>query len=322
MTLAMAAGGAAHAQPGRGPVRVPEGVKVERDIPYAGTANPRQTLDLYLPEKPAGGGPLPLVVNIHGGAFRMGDKGMGVGELMPLVASGDYALASINYRLSGEAKWPAQVHDCKAAIRWLRAQAPKLGIDPERIGVAGASAGGHLAAMLGTSAGVAELEGDLGGQVGTSSAVRCVVDQFGPADLLTQGDHPSRKNANDADSPESQLIGGALQENKEKARSASPTTHVTPDDPPFLIFHGTDDPLVPFAQSENLAARLREAGVDVTFVPVEGGGHGGFGNPEVARRIRTFLDRHLRGVEGGPIPATPIAAGAQGRGPRPGVPPA
>jgi dipeptidyl aminopeptidase/acylaminoacyl peptidase len=158
--------------------------------------------------------------------------------------------------------------------------------------------------MLGTSGGVAELEGDVGPYKGVSSRVVCVVDQFGPSDFLAMGgDHDS------PGSPESQLIGGALQENKDKARGASPITYVTRDDPPFLIFHGTKDPLVPFNQSERLAAALNEAGVSCLFVPVEGAGHGGFRSPEVMKRIRQFFDKHLRGQAVGTISAEPIPNG-------------
>jgi acetyl esterase/lipase len=174
-------------------------------IPYAATRNPRQTLDLLLPKTPKSDKPLPVVVNIHGGAFRMGDKSMGLREIADLVASGDYAGVTINYRLSGEAIWPAQIHDCKAAIRWIRANAAKYRLDPDRIGVIGASAGGHLVAMLGTSGGVAVLEGDLGPYKEASSKVQCVVDQFGPSDLLAMG------GTHDAPrSPESELIGGPV----------------------------------------------------------------------------------------------------------------
>jgi acetyl esterase/lipase len=268
---------------------VPDGVRVERDIPYAGTTNPRQTLDLYLPRSPVHSRPLPVVVNIHGGAFLMGDKSMGVHELLGFVAEGDYAVASINYRLSREATWPAQVHDCKAAIRWVRANAARYHIDPDRIGVIGASAGGHLAAMLGASGGVKDLEGDLGPHVGTGSTVRCVVDQFGPSDLLAMGGSHDEPR-----SPESLLIGGPLQEHPDRARSASPIAYISKDDPPFLILHGTLDPAVPFSQSERLAKALKAAGVECHFIPVQGAGHGGFRSPEVPGRIRQFLEKHLR----------------------------
>src|SRR6185312_4709411 len=202
--LAWSVAGSAQ-QPAGGPSSptLPEGVRVEKDISYAGTKNPRQTLDLLLPEAAKGGKPLPVIVNIHGGAFRAGDKSMGMRELADIVAGGDYAGATINYRLSGEATWPAQIHDCKAAIRWLRANAAKHGLDPDRIGVIGASAGGHLAAMLGLAGDVAALEGDVGPHTGVSSRVKCVVDQFGPSDLLAMGDYPSQIDHNAPDSPES-----------------------------------------------------------------------------------------------------------------------
>lgn len=289
-----AEGSAQQPASGSSPPALPQSVRIEKDVPYAGTKNPRQTLDLLLPRAPKGNRPLPLVVNIHGGAFRAGDKSMGVRELADLVEGGHYVVATINYRLSGEATWPAQIHDCKAAIRWLRANAARHGIDPDRIGVVGTSAGGHLAAMLGTGGGVAELEGDVGTHTDVSSRVTCVVDQFGPSDLLAMADHPSRIDHNAPDSPESRLIGGALPENKDKARAASPITYVSRDDPPFLILHGTEDPLVPLNQSERLAEALEAAGVPCYFARVVGGGHGQFRRPGVGVRIRQFLDKYLR----------------------------
>jgi acetyl esterase/lipase len=294
---------------------MPEDVRVEKDINYAGTRNLRQTLDLVRPRDAKGARPLPVVVIIHGGAFRAGDKSMGLREAAELARGGDYAAATINYRLSGEATWPAQIHDCKAAVRWVRANAAKYGLDPDRIGVMGASAGGHLAAMLGAGGGVAALEGDVGPHAGTDSRVRCVVDQFGPSDLPAMADYPSRIDHNAPDSPESELIGGALPEHKERARAASPITYVSRDDPPFLILHGTEDPLVPLNQSERLAGALRAAGVPCTFVKVVGAGHGGFRSPEVARRIRQFLERYLRDqpvgeVSDAPILRAPARAGA------------
>ncbi len=213
---------------------------------------------------------------------------MGASAIISLVSSGDYAGVSINYRLSGEAVWPSQIFDCKAAIRWVRAHATEYHLDPDRIGVIGGSAGGHLAAMLGTSVGVEALEGDVGTHKGLSTKVRCVVDEFGPSDLLAMGG-----NHDDANSPEALLIGGALQAHQDAARAASPITYVTRDDPPFLILHGDADPLVPFTQSERLSRALKSAGVDCTFIPVLGAGHGDFRNPEVFRRIHMFFDRHL-----------------------------
>ncbi len=287
--------------------QVPDSVITLRDIPYAGTDHPRQRLDLYLPKEPKGTS-LPLVVFIHGGAWQSGDKAGGAGRVIPFVRSGECAGASIGYRLSGDATWPAQIHDCKAAIRWLRGNAAKHGIDPERIAVIGSSAGGHLVAMLGTTGDVAALEGSLGEFDSESSRVSCVVNEFGPANLLTMGDFPSSIEHNAADSPESRMLGGAVQEHKDRAREASPQTHITADDAPFLILHGTEDPLVPYDQSVQFDRALRAAGVESLLVTIEGGGHGGFGSPEPAERVKAFLDRHLFGktVE---IATEPITAG-------------
>jgi acetyl esterase/lipase len=210
---------------------------------------------------------------------------------MPLVAPGDYVGVSVNYRLSGEATWPAQIHDCKAAIRWVRANADKYGIDPERIGVWGSSAGGHLVNMLGTSGDVVALEGD-GGTAGLSSRVTCVVAFCGPANLARaekfQGG--ARPSAVDL------LLGGPAEENQDKARQASPVTYASSDDPPFLLVHGTADKTVPFAQAETMYERLKAEGVDVQLVRIIGGGHG-IGGPEVEARVRAFLDKHLRGQD-------------------------
>lgn len=273
--------------------RVPEGVKKIADLDYAGTGNPRQALDLYLPEKPASEGPLPVVVFIHGGGWQNGDKSGGGGRVAPLVATGRFAGVSIGYRLSGESQWPAQIHDCKAAIRWIKAHASEHGLDPERIAVWGSSAGGHLVAMLGVSDGVAELEGTIGAHTDRNARVNCVVDFFGPADLLTMGG-----KHDDAASPESKLIGGAVQENPDKARSASPVTHVTADDAPFLIVHGDQDPAVPHDQSVALEKKLEAAGVPVILITVEGGEHGKKFGPSVEKAVTAYLGQQLIGEPG------------------------
>jgi acetyl esterase/lipase len=285
--------------------RFSDSIKAELDIPYAGTDNPRQRLDLYLPKVRKDDKPLPVVVYIHGGAWRAGDKRGGYGMVAPLVESGDFVGVSVGYRLTGEAIWPAQIHDCKAAIRWLRGNAKKYNFDPGRIGVTGTSAGGHLVAMLGTSGDVPELEGKLGDHLNESSRVQCVVDQFGPTDLLAMGG--SHNNPN---SPESKLVGGAVQESQEAARSASPTSYVSKNDPPFLFIHGTDDRVVPFHQSELLHAALNKVGVESVLIPVQGGGHGGFGTSEVTQRMRQFFDKHLRGTDVS-ISGDPIKSGGR-----------
>ena len=279
------------------PPRVPDSILAKSDIPYAGTDNPRQKLDLYLPKSPRSDKPLPVIVWIHGGAWLAGDKSSGIGQLSRFVGSGDYAGVSVAYRLTNEATWPAQIHDCKAAIRWIRGNAKEYNLDPERIGVWGSSAGGHLVAMLGTSGGVEALEGQLGEFTDKSSRVTCVVDFFGPSDLLAIGDYPSTIRHNAPDSPESRLVGGPLLEMKDAAASASPTTYVSADDPPFLIVHGDKDLTVPLNQSVRLNELLQKTGVDVTFMTIEGGGHGGFASDELNRRVRDFFEKHLRGKQ-------------------------
>ncbi len=278
----------------RSAANLPPGVKVERDIPYVANAGPRQMLDLYLPAK-APEKPLPLIIWIHGGAWSAGSK-----DGCPFVSlvNKGFAVASINYRLSQMAIWPAQIQDCKAAVRFLRANAAKYNLDPEHIGVGGGSAGGHLVAMLGTAGKAKELEGDLGNN-GVSSRVQAVCDLFGPTDLLKMGEQagPDSVMKHDApNSPESKLIGGPIQENKEKAKTANPITYVSKDSAPFLILHGDKDPLVPLGQSQLLEKALKDAGVEVTLKVIEGAGHGGrqFSTPEANDAIEAFFSKHLK----------------------------
>ncbi|MCA9267263.1 MAG: alpha/beta hydrolase [Planctomycetales bacterium] len=286
----------------RGPV---EGIDATRDIPYADTENPRQRLDLYLPRDRADEKPLPVVAFIHGGGWRAGDKAGGGRQLAPLVASGKYAGVSIGYRLSGEAQWPAQIHDCKAAIRWIRGNAEKYNLDADKIAVWGTSAGGHLVSVLGTTGDIEPLEGDLGKFTDHSSRVTAVVNFFGPSNFLTMGDHESRIDHNSPNSPEGLLIGGAIPDNQDKAKNVSPFFYVTKDDAPHLIAHGDKDPLVPYPQSVALDAALDEAGVPSTLIKMEGGGHG-FASAELNRRVAAFLGKYLRGeaaeISDEPIP--------------------
>ena len=278
----------------RKPPPLPEGIKALRNLLYAATENSRQTLDLFLPEKPKTNKPLPLLVFIHGGGWRNGNKESGLGRLVPYLKTGDYAGASINYRLTGEASWPAQIHDCKAAIRWLKGNSKKFGFDPARIAVWGTSAGGHLVAMLGVSGGVKALDGKLGKHLDQDSRVSCVVDFCGPTHLLSMGKFPGNIDHDAPNSPESQLVGGTLHENKKVANQASPMTYVTVDDAPTLIVHGMEDRTVPFNQAEIFHAALQKAGVKSEFLPMKGMGHG-LGGPEVEKRVRAFLESKLLG---------------------------
>jgi acetyl esterase/lipase len=266
---------------------------VYRDLVYVAGGHPRQKLDLYLPQAPgAGSRTLPLILWIHGGAFRMGSKE----DKVPLTyLDRGYAVASINYRLSQHALFPAQIEDCKSAVRWLRKHAVRFGLDSGRFAAWGESAGGHLAAMLGVCG--ERREFDLGENLEVSSRVAAVVDYFGPTDFLQMDAHrlPGGMVHDASDSPESELVGGAIQQNPQKAARANPVRYAGPSAPPFLIVHGDQDPLVPYHQSVLLASALKEAGAPVTFYTVKGGGHGGFTDPEVSRMTTEFIREHLYG---------------------------
>lgn len=267
---------------------LPKDTKKLRDVPYVTNGHERQKLDLYLP--PGATNPLPLIIWIHGGAWKAGSKENcpALGYLLQ-----GYAVASINYRLSQHAIFPAQIEDCKAAIRWLRAHAKEHNLNPDRFAAWGSSAGGHLVALLGTTGNVKGF--DVGEHLEFSSRVQAVVDFFGPTDFTQMSKHspPDSMNHDAPDSPESLLIGGAIQENKDKATKANPITYVSKDDPPFLIMHGDKDNLVPYRQSELLSDALKEAGVPATFKIIEGAGHG-FGGREVAQSVREFLAQQLK----------------------------
>ncbi len=274
------------------------------DQPYAGTENPRQRLDLYLPEVRTTDQPLPVIVYIHGGGWSGGDR-IEVGSSLGLmIAQGNYVGVSVGYRLSNEAKWPAQIHDCKAAIRWLRGHAREYHLDPDRIGVWGTSAGGHLVSLLGTSGGVEELEGDLGEFTGQSSRVACVVNFCGPQDfMLPLTYHNGQPDKRDA--AVEGLLGGDIVSKHDAAVEASPVTYITPDDPPMLTAHGTKDLRVAFIQAEKLDAELKKAGVSHVFIPVTNGGHS-FRSAELNQRMLQFFDLHLRGLKA-EIPVGPVA---------------
>lgn len=286
-------------EPATQPRWMPDSLQLVGDVPYAATDNPRQRLDLVVPRAEADG-PRPVVVFIHGGAWRAGDKRSGLRRLGKFAKTNHYAIASIGYRLTDEAQWPAQIHDCKAAIRWLRANASKYQLDADRIGVWGSSAGGHLVAVLGTSGDVPEMDGTLGPHTDVSSRVACVVDFFGPTDFLQMNRTAApgaRLDHDSARAPEALLIGGPIQQNKAKAATANPITYVSDDDSPFFIVHGTDDKLVPHNQSQLLVEALRQSSVPCSLLTIRGGGHGRGFPDEVGELVGQFFDHHLRGVE-------------------------
>ena len=273
--------------------RAQTNAQVIRNIEYARADGKSLLLDLYLPA--ANSSRLPVIVWVHGGGWATGDKGDG-GPAARMTERG-YAVASINYRLSWEARFPAQIEDCKAAIRWLRANASRHNLDVDRIGVWGSSAGGHLAALVGTSGDVRDLEGSLGNN-DQSSRVQAVIDWYGPADFLKMQSESLACSVIDHDSPvspEALLLGCPIQICKDRSRRASPVTYATADDPPFLIMHGTADCLVPPLQSRDLTDALEAAGVDATLKFIQGAGHGGdeFEQAENRKLVDDFFDRHL-----------------------------
>jgi len=278
-------------------------------------------LDLYLPQGSLP--PFPTLVYIHGGGWMEGSRRYCPGETFAehgyAVASVDYRLASMHAHCEPYNFFPAQIHDIKAAVRWLRLNASEYGLDPERFAAIGDSAGGHLSSLLGVSHGVEALQGEL--NAGASDAVQAVVDWYGPLDVLHQppevtfDDDPCqasftdlRKRYVDQDLGHfywayawGVFLGGSLKKEDvlERARRASPLTYVSSSAPPFLILHGAEDEMIPTSQSQLLADALRDAGVEVIFKVLEGKGHS-YGVPGVEvlpsflEPTLEFLDRHFK----------------------------
>ncbi|MGO9482800.1 MAG: alpha/beta hydrolase fold domain-containing protein, partial [Candidatus Kryptoniota bacterium] len=275
------------------------------DIPYA-TVSKAQQLDIYLPDE--GDGPFPVILSIHGGAFLGGDKRDG--EEIPMLEGlkRGYAVISINYRLSQEAKWPAQIYDCKAAVRWIRANAKKYKLDPDKIAAWGGSAGGQLSALLGTSGNVKSLEDSTLGNANQSSRVQAVIDWFGPTNFLTMDEqlkesgvaNPFRTST--PNSPASLLLGKNLEDVPELAKEADPDTYVSADAPPFFIQHGLEDNLVPYQGSILLARKLGKVlGYEKVFLELfPATGHEGpaFFTEDNVNRVFAFLDKYLKQQNG------------------------
>jgi acetyl esterase/lipase len=273
------------------------------DVPYA-FLSPAHRLDIYLPDE--ADGPFPVILSIHGGAFMECDKADG--QVMPMLEGlkRGYAVVAVNYRLSGEAKFPAQIHDVKAAVRWIRAEAARYGFDPSRIAAWGGSAGGYLATMLGVTSGVKELEDLSLGNAEQSSDVQCVVDWYGPTDFLKLDDwlnasgltpRPGMEH-NAPHSPESLLLGEQITKVPDLVKAANPETYITPATPPFFVQQGTTDTVIPVQCSINLAARLAQvAGSDtVQLELLEGADHADprFEAADNVQKVLDFLDKHLR----------------------------
>ncbi len=292
-------------------------VEIRRDVVYATVNGKALTLDVFVPKvRPKPGEIRPLVIWVHGGGWKEGDKEPCYALF--LVKHG-YAVASINYRLTGEATFPAQIWDCKAAVRFLRAKANEYGYDGGAIGVMGGSAGGHLAALMGTTNNHAELEGREGDFTEVSSNVQAVCDWFGATNLAVEyfnGKEFPREHVVPMDpekvlntdvntsTPKNELtdfLGGPPTRVMEKARLASPILQVSKDDPAFLVMHGDQDNVVPVYQSRMFVQKLKEAQVPVEYVEIPGAGHGGgqFVDAERVRVMQMFFDKYLRKIDAG-----------------------
>ncbi|MFD5536282.1 alpha/beta hydrolase fold domain-containing protein [Streptomyces canus] len=283
------------------PLRRADGSRHYPGISYATLPGYRPLkLDLWVPE---GEGPHPVVVFVHGGAWALGDRGdllpaQDTSAVIDLLLAADLAVASIDYRLSREATFPAQLHDTKSAVRYLRRHADQLGLDSSRTAVWGESAGAHLAALLALTADRVELAGNIG-VTGPDSTVVAAVGWYGIYDLAALPTFVLPPDitlpADTAQDLIEQLLGGVA--DPELAMPASPVTYVTAAAPPFLLIHGTADRLVPFEQSLLLEKSLLAHSAEVQLVPVDDADHGLFGAPELATLLQqtvAFLSTHLR----------------------------
>jgi acetyl esterase/lipase len=266
---------------------VPEGVAFEPDVEYARPGGEPLQLDLARPKD--GTGPFPAVVCIHGGGFRAGTR-HGYDGLCLKLAQHGYVAVTVSYRLAPKHPFPAAVHDVKAAVRWLRANAARYHIDPERIGATGGSAGGHLAQFLGVTADVRQFEGE-GGNAGQSSRVSCVVNYYGPSDF-------TRSYGKSVDAAEvlPLFLGGNLERERHRHILASPLYWVTPNAAPTLCVHGTEDKYVAHEQAVWLVERLKAADVEAELLTLEGAGHGFKGKDAEAaeKAMLAFFARHLK----------------------------
>lgn len=266
---------------------VPEGVVFERNLEYANPQGEHLQLNLAHPKESKGN--LPAILCIHGGGFRAGTRD-GYNGLCVKLAQRGFVAATVTYRLAPKYRFPAAVHDVKAAVRWLRAHRVEYGIDPAKVGVTGDSAGGHLAQFLGVTSGVKEFEGDLGNG-SESSAVNCVVNRYGPSDFTK-----SYGKSVDAAEVLPLFLGGNLEAARTEHIRASPLNWVTPDAAPTLLLHGTEDKYVAYEQATWMRDRLEACGVEVQLVTFQGAGHGFKGNDatRAEEALIAFFERKLK----------------------------
>jgi acetyl esterase/lipase len=265
-------------------------VHITRDLEYARAGDVPLKLDLYIPTNVT---TPPVVVWVHGGAWRGGSKNNP--SIQPLTEKG-YAVASVEYRLSPVAQFPAQIHDLKAAIRYLRGTAKDHGISADKIAISGGSAGGHLAALVGVTNGVKHLEGDLGNHKSQSSDIQAIVVFYGASNLTTILTQSTPHGVNMRVPALELLLGGQPESKPDLARLASPVFHVDKSDPPLLWYHGDQDPQMPVNQGLEMLGAYKKLNLPVTFEPVHGGSHGGrlFFTPEQFQQVADFLNSNLQ----------------------------
>ncbi len=280
-------------RPGGRDERLPRGMTAHKNLVYSSVGERELLVDLYVPSDAAK--PIPLVIWVHGGGWRNGSKD-GISRAHELMKRG-YAVASVDYRLSGEAVFPAAIEDTKAAVSFLRLNAKQYRLDPDRFGAWGSSAGGHLVALLGVTNDVNLFDTH---EVSSkaSSKVQAVCDWFGPTDFLRMNDFEGRIDHDAPGSQESEFIGAPIQQNPDKVARANPITYVDESDPPFLIMHGDADQSVPYNQSELLYAALQKAGVESSLYKVVNGGHGFRGAVDSAEKLvgmaADFFDQQFK----------------------------
>ena len=277
------------------PPRVPDDVEMLRNVEFGKGGNVRLAMHILRP-KVAPKEPMPVLVYINGSAWGRDNKDMAIGRLITTAQQGYFGV-TIQVRTSSEGVFPAPLEDAKCAVRFLRAKAKEYHLDADHIGVWGESSGGHLASLVGLTAGVKELEGE-GGWPEFSSQVQAVCAMCPAVDFLAPN-WPERHNTG-PDGPAFKLLGGDPRTDKaELARRASPLTYVTKDSPPFFIVHGDKDTTVPFSQGELLLKALKKAGVEATLVTVKGGDHAGV-HQEDKTVVKEFFDKYLKKPYGAP----------------------
>ncbi len=266
-------------------------VQVLKNIEYATVNSNSLQLDLYLPAEVKSPR---LIVWVHGGAWRSGSK-----NSVPILdlTKQEYAIASVDYRLSPVAKFPAQIHDIKAAIRYLRANEKRYGYDASSIAIAGSSAGGHLVALMGVTNGHKALEGEVGTHLDQSSDVQAIIDYYGPTNFMTILKQSTPHGLSVRVPALQLLLGSQPGENPQLAKLASPVFHVDRNDPPLLLIHGDQDPQVPINQSHELQGKYEEHNLPVIFEVIHGGAHGGkeFYDANRLNIVANFLKNHLKG---------------------------